>query len=211
PDGFSLPEAKSSVAWRDENTVWVGTDFGPGSMTASGYPRIVKLWKRGTPLSAAKTIFESAPEDVGAFGTSEILSDGRYDIITRYPPMIFRQDMYLLRDDRLVKLELPQDIDPRVFFRGRFLFSLRSDWTPVAGGKTYREGSLLAAPVEEIVSGKPSIEVLFEPSARVSLANVKRTKDRVLLETLDNVKSRITAMSLKGSAWERSEIPTPAR
>ena len=35
-----------------------------------------------------------------------------------------------------------------------------------------------------------SIEVLFEPSARVSLANVKRTKDRVLLETLDNVKSR---------------------
>ena len=207
--GFTLPEAKSSVAWRDEDTVWVGTDFGPGSMTASGYPRIVKLWKRGTPLSAAKTIFESTPEDVGAFGTSEILSDGRYDIITRYPPMIFRQDLYLLRDDRLVKLELPQDIDPRVFFRGRFLFSLRSDWTPVAGGKTYREGSLLAAPVEEIVSGKPSIEVLFEPSARVSLANVKRTKDRVLLETLDNVKSRITAMSLKDGAWERADIPTP--
>ena len=195
--GFALPEAKSSVAWRDEDTVWVGTDFGPGSMTTSGYPRIVKLWKRGTPLSAAKTIFEAAPEDVGAFGTSEILSDGRYDIVTRYPPMIFRQDLYLLRGDRLVKLDLPQDIDPRVFFRGRFLFSLRSDWTPVAGGKTYREGSLLAAPVEEIVRGKPSIEVLFEPSARVSLANVKRTKDRVLLETLDNVKSRITAMSLE--------------
>jgi len=208
-DGFSLPEAKSSVAWRDEDTVWVGTDFGPGSMTTSGYPRIVKLWKRGTPLSAAKTIFEAAPEDVGAFGTSEILSDGRYDIVTRYPPMIFRQDLYLLRGDRLVKLDLPQDIDPRVFFRGRFLFSLRSDWTPVAGGKTYREGSLLALPVEEILSGKPRIEVLFEPSARVSLANVKRTKDRVLLETLDNVKSRITALTLKDGVWERSEVPTP--
>ncbi|MET0620323.1 MAG: prolyl oligopeptidase family serine peptidase [Thermoanaerobaculia bacterium] len=208
-DGFSLPEAKSSVAWRDEDTVWVGTDFGPGSMTTSGYPRIVKLWKRGTPLSAAKTIFEAAPEDVGAFGTSEILSDGRYDIVTRYPPMIFRQDLYLLRGDRLVKLDLPQDIDPRVFFRGRFLFSLRSDWTPVAGGKTYREGSLLALPVEEILSGKPRIEVLFEPSARVSLANVKRTKDRVLLETLDNVKSRITALTLKDGVSERSEVPTP--
>ena len=207
PGGFSLPEAKSSVAWRDEDTVWVGTDFGPGSLTTSGYPRIVKLWKRGTPLSAAKTIFEAAPEDVGAFGTSEILSDGRYDIVTRYPPMIFRQDLYLLRGDRLVKLDLPQDIDPRVFFRGRFLFSLRSDWTPVAGGKTYREGSLLAVTVDELVSGKPRIEVLFEPSARVSLANVKRTRDRVLLETLDNVKSRITALSLKGEAWERAEMP----
>ena len=103
--GFSLPEAKSSVAWRDEDTVWVGTDFGPGSLTTSGYPRIVKLWKRGTPLSAAKTIFEASTEDVGAFGTSEILSDGRYDIVTRYPPTIFRQDLYLLLGDRLVKLE----------------------------------------------------------------------------------------------------------
>jgi prolyl oligopeptidase len=209
PDGFSLPEAKSSVAWRDEDTVWVGTDFGPGSMTASGYPRIVKLWKRGTPLSSAKTIFEAGPEDVGAFGTSEILSDGRYDIVTRYPPMIFRQDLYLLRGDRLVKLDLPQDIDPRVFFRERFLFSLRSDWTPVAGGQTYREGSLLALPVDELVGGKPRIEVLFEPSARVSLANVKRTRDRVLIETLDNVKSRITALSLKDGTWERSDVPTP--
>ena len=207
--GFSLPEAKSSVSWRDEDTVWVGTDFGPGSMTTSGYPRIVKLWKRGTPLSSAKTIFEAAPDDVGAFGTTEILSDGRYDIVTRYPPMIFRQDLYLLRGDRLVKLELPQDIDPRVFFRGRFLFSLRTDWTPAAGGKTYREGSLLAVPVDELVGGKPLVEVLFEPTARVSLANVKRTKDRVLIETLDNVKSRITALSLEDGAWERSEIPTP--
>ena len=56
--GFALPEAKSNVAWRDENTLWVGTDFGPGSTTTSGYPRIVKLWKRGTPLSEAKTVFE---------------------------------------------------------------------------------------------------------------------------------------------------------
>ena len=209
PGGFALPEAKSSVAWRDEDTVWVGTDFGPGSLTASGYPRIVKLWKRGTPLSEAKTIFEAGPEDVGVFGTSEILSDGRYDLVTRYPPMIFRQDLYLLRDDRLVKLEVPQDVDPRVFFRGRFLFSLRSDWTPVAGGPTHREGTLLAVPVEDLVAGKPLVEVLFEPSARVSLANVKRTRDRVLLETLDNVKSRITALSLKDGAWQRSEIPTP--
>src|SRR5205085_309053 len=48
-DGFTLPEAKSSVDWIDENTVYVSTDFGPGSMTDSGYPRIVKRWKRGTP------------------------------------------------------------------------------------------------------------------------------------------------------------------
>src|SRR6202022_1951637 len=81
--GFSLPEAKSQVAWRDEDTLWVGTDFGPGSLTTSGYSRIVKLWKRGTPLSSARTVFEGKSEDVASSGSSEILSDGRYDLITR--------------------------------------------------------------------------------------------------------------------------------
>src|SRR5262245_52990382 len=47
-DGFTLPEAKSEVAWRDLDSVFVGTDFGPGSLTKSGYPRIVKAWRRGT-------------------------------------------------------------------------------------------------------------------------------------------------------------------
>src|SRR5262245_28373697 len=205
-DGFSLPEAKSSVAWRDDNTIWVGTDFGPGSLTTSGYPRIVKLWKRGTPLSEAKTIYEGKPEDVAASGSTEILSDGRYDVVVR-TPAFFRQEMFLLVDDRLVKLDLPEDIDPDVFFRGRFLFSLRSDWN--VGGKTYREGSLLSAKVDDLLKKTDKFDVLFEPSARVSLAAVKSTKDRVLLQLLDNVKSRLAAMSLKGGAWKKTEIPTP--
>jgi prolyl oligopeptidase len=207
PGGFSLPEAKSSVSWFDEDTLWVGTDFGPGSMTTSGYPRIVKLWKRGTPLSSARTVFEARPEDVGAFGTSDILSDGRYNIVIRYPA-IFRQDLYLLRGDRLVPVGLPQDIRPQVFFRSRFLFSLRSDWK--IGEKTHREGTLLAASVDDLAAGKtPRLEVLFEPSERVSLATVKRTKNRVLFETLDNVKARLNALSLTDGAWKPAAIPTP--
>jgi prolyl oligopeptidase len=168
----------------------------------------VKLWKRGTPLSAARTIYEGKAEDVGSFGSSSILSDGRYDVIARVPAF-FRQETFLVEGDRPVKLAIPEDSAPRAFFRGRLLFSLRSDWTPVAGGKTYREGSLLAAKVEDIVAGANKFDVLFEPSARVSLAAVDRTKDRVLLQTLDNVKSRLAALSLDNGAWKRTEIPTP--
>ena len=64
PNGFTLPEAKSRIAWKDENTIFVGTDFGQGSMTQSGYPRIAKEWKRGTPLTEAKTVFEGRETDV---------------------------------------------------------------------------------------------------------------------------------------------------
>jgi prolyl oligopeptidase len=207
PDGFSLPEAKSSVSWHDEDTLWVGTNFGPGSLTDSGYPRIVKLWKRGTPLSSAETIFEAGTEDVGAFGSSDILSDGRYDLVQRVPAF-FRQEMFVRLGDRLVRLEVPEDCKPYGFFRDRLLLSLRSDWT--VDGRTYREGSLLAAPVDDLLRGKPKIDVLFEPGERVSLAGVDRTRDRVLLQILDNVKSRLTALSLKDDgSWARTAIPTP--
>jgi len=205
--GFALPQAKSNVSWRDEDTLWIGTDFGQGSLTSSGYPRIVKLWKRGTPLASAKTIFEGKTEDVASAGSSEILSDGRYNLVTRVPAF-FRQESYLLIGDRLVRLDIPEDASLRTFFRDRALFSLRSDWT--VGGKTYKEGSLLSSTIDDLLRGARRFDVLFEPSARVSLANVERTKDRVLLQTLDNVKSRMTALSLENGVWKRTEVPTPA-
>ncbi len=206
PGGFSLPEAKSSVAWRDDDTLWVGTDFGPGSLTSSGYPRVVKLWKRGTPLSAARTVFEGKAGDVASSGSSEILSDGRYDVVTRVPAF-YRQEMYLVLGDRLVRLDIPEDAQPRGFFRDRLVFSLRTDWT--VGGTTYRAGSLLATPVDDLLRGVRKMDVLFEPTDRVSLASVERTRDRVLVRTLDNVRTRITALSLDGTAWKRSPVPTP--
>jgi prolyl oligopeptidase len=206
PGGFSLPEAKSSVAWDDEDTLWVGTDFGSGSLTASGYPRIVKLWKRGTPLSSARTVFEGGTGDVASVGRSEILTDGRYDVVTRVPAF-FRQETFLLLGGRLVKLDLPEDSEPRLFFRDRLLFSLRSDWS--AGGRTFRAGSLLASTVDDLLRGAKRFDVLFEPGERVSLASVDRTKDSVLVRTLDNVRSRITELTLGGETWKRTEIPTP--
>jgi len=206
-DGFSLPEAKSRVAWRDEDTLWVGTDFGAGSLTASGYPRIVKVWQRGTSLSDARTVFEGSADDVYASASSEIFSDGHYDLVTRVHEYFRQEESYLVLGGRLVRVEIPDDAQPRTFFRDRLLFSLRNDWT--VGGRTYRAGSLLAVPVDELLRGSRSFDVLFEPGERVSLARVARTRDYVLIQTLDNVRSRITALTLEGEAWTRAEIPTP--
>ena len=81
--GFTLPEAKSRVVWRNRDSIYVGTDFGPGSLTSSGYPRIVKEWKRGTPIGAAKTVFEGKAEDVSV-AASVAHDHGRiYEFISR--------------------------------------------------------------------------------------------------------------------------------
>jgi prolyl oligopeptidase len=204
--GFSLPEAKSSVAWKDESTLWVGTDFGPGSLTESGYPRIVKLWTRGTPLDQARTVFEGKTTDVASAGSTSILADGHYDIVTRVPAF-FRGEHFMLLGGRLVKLDIPEDASLQGFFRDRMLFSLRSDWN--VGGTAYRQGALLAIRVDEMLAGKRQFDVLFEPTDRSSLAGVARTSDHLWVQTLDNVRTRLTAFSIEGGAWSHEEVALP--
>jgi len=204
--GFSLPEAKSFVAWRDENTLWVGTDFGLGSTTTSGYPRIVKLWSRGTPLSAARTVFEGESGDVAASGFSQITPEGRYDFVAR-TPVLFREETFLVLSDRLVKLDRPEDSKIEAIFKDRLVLSLRSDWT--AGGKTYPQGSLIAIGFDAFLRGRREFDVLFEPSPRVSLKAVHQTRDSILVTTLDNVRGRITAFTPGPEGWTREPVPLP--
>src|SRR4029079_19715815 len=67
-DSFNVPAARSDVSWEAENTVLVGTDFGEGSISAAGFPLVVKRWRRGTPLDDAETVFTS-PDGVMTPGT----------------------------------------------------------------------------------------------------------------------------------------------
>jgi prolyl oligopeptidase len=204
--GFSLPEAKSSLSWRDENTLWVGTDFGPGSLTTSGYARIVKVWKRGTPISEARTVFEGETGDVASSGFTQVTPEGRYDFVTR-TPAFFRHESYLVLGERLVRIELPEDSNFAGIFKDRMLFSLRTDWA--AGGKTYKQGSLLSVGLDPFLRGKRDFDVLFEPQERVSLQRVSTTKDSVLITTLDNVRGKLTSLTPGPSGWKREEIPLP--
>lgn len=204
--GFSLPEAKSSTSWRDADTLWVGTDFGPGSLTTSGYPRIVKVWKRGTPLSEAQTVFEGDAGDVASNGFSLFTPEGRYEFVSR-TPAIFRQETFFMLGDRLVKMDVPEDAKLEGIFKGRIVLSLRSDWA--VGGKTYEQDSLLAIGLDPFLRGRRDFEILFAPTERVSLQGVNYTKDSLLITTLDNVRGKLTALTPKADGWTREEIPLP--
>ncbi|EJK64979.1 hypothetical protein THAOC_14228, partial [Thalassiosira oceanica] len=68
-DGFALPEpAKTRISYRSRDEVLVGTDFGMdgSTLTDSGYPRVVKSWRRGTPIEDAATVFEGERDDIAA-------------------------------------------------------------------------------------------------------------------------------------------------
>ncbi len=205
-DGFSLPEAKSEVSWKDENTLWVGTDFGEGSLTASGYPRFAKMWKRGTPVESATTVFECSADNVAATAYSIHTPEGRYDMVNDTPEF-FRGTNYIMRDDKLVKLEIPEDAELQGVFKKQMMLSLRTDWT--VGGKTYPQDALIAIDLDTFMGGGRDFSILFKPEERVALGAVSNTKNYLLVTTLDNVKSRLYKYTLSGKNWKSEEIALP--
>lgn len=204
--GFVLPEAKSFVAWRDLDTLWVGTDYGPGSLTESGYPRIVKLWKRGAALSEARAIFEATVRDVAASAFSVHTPEGRYDLVVR-TPSFYKQETFLLLGGRLVKLQIPEDAVLRGILKDHALVSLRTDWQ--VAGESFVAGSLLAVGVDDLLAGPRGLRVLFAPTERISLDAVASTRERVLVLTLDNVRSRLASFTLADGSWRREEVALP--
>lgn len=206
PDGFKLPEAKNAMAWRNRNAVYVGTDFGPDSRTSSGYPRVVKEWKRGTPLSEAISMFEGETNDVSVAANVDHDHGRVYEFIGR-GKTFFSDESYLRRGSKWARIDKPDDVRLRTF-SGRFLFKPRSDWT--LEGRTYKAGSLLAASIGRWLKGERRVEVLFEPSERVSLQSISDTKHYLVLSVLDNVRSRIYVLKPSRSGWSRKLLDTPA-
>ncbi len=202
-DGFFVPESKNNVGWLDADHLYVGTDFGPGSMTTSGYPRIAKVWKRGTPLSAAETIYEAKADDMAAYAFRDHTKGFERDFVQRQVTF-YSNEMFLRRDGRLVKVDKPDSANASVH-RDLLLLELRDDWA--AGGKTYPAGSLLAADLEGFLKGERRFDVLFEPTERTSLAGFSPTLNHVLVNELDNVKNRVYVLTRKDGKWSREALP----
>ena len=205
-DGFALPEAKSRTDWRDADTLWIATDFGPGSLTNSGYARIVKLWKRGTPLAAASTVYEQPADEVLALGRSERESGVRRDWVVR---VISTRNAQWLRVDegRLVALPAPTDAEVS-FFSDQVLLRLRTAWQPA--GREFAAGTVIAIAVDALFAGEREFAVVYEPGPRRALQAIATTRSAVLLGELDNVRSRWHEARFDGRAWTSRPLPLPA-
>ena len=207
-DGFYLPEAKSQLDWVDINTVYVGTDFGPGSMTRSGYARIIKRWKRGTPISEAQFVYEAKESDVAAFATVDKTPNFERTIFGRSADF-YNTEINVLVDGKLVKIDKPSDASLSWQREWAFLL-LKSDFK--LAERNYKSGSLLAIKFDALMRGERSFELLFEPTATRSLSRSgpTTTRDFLLLNILDNVSGRIEELQYLGGKWQRREVKAPS-
>ena len=213
-DGFTLPAAKSRVAWIDENTLFVATDFGPGSLSESGYPLIVKEWKRGTPLSAAVQVFQAKNPDIEGRCERDFDHDKKRDICT-IELDFERNEKYWRRDGKLVKIEKPDDADSDTW-DDELLIKLRSDWTTGSPAVTFKKGSFLVTDLEGFMRGERKFQVLFEPTASTSFAAWTGTKTRLYVNTLHDVKNEVLAFSRKPgdhsvTRWTKTPVEEKSR
>ncbi len=190
--GFSLAVAKSNADYVDDDTIVFGTDFGPGSLTTSGYPRLVKMWHRGEKVADAKTIFEGEAADEDSH--AQIYSGPNGETAKTTTVLIvrdvsfFQSEYYFVNGNGgIAKLALPTGAVVQGITQGNVIFTLRDDWT--VDGKTYSQGSLLAFPLAPFLHSLklPAIAVLYVPDERSTVGNVETGKDGVYAAIFTNV------------------------
>jgi len=191
-DGFTAPEAKTDIGWIDLDRVYIGTDFGPGSLTSSGYARVVKEWRRGTPLAEAVTVFEGKSEDVWVSAWHDPAEGFERDFVARNVGFFTREWYLRQADDELVLIELPQDAQGSVH-REWLLVQLRTPWT--VGAASYPAGALLVARFDDFLARRREFTVLFAPDEHTALESYSWTRNHLILTTLVDVKSELTVLT----------------
>lgn len=180
--GFTLPRAKSTTAWLDADTVLFGTDFGPGSLTKSSYPRILKIWHRGENIADAKTVFEVKPEDIavrpevysGPYGTVALIERGLTFFTNEYH--------YLKPDGTTAALPLPKGAVLHGVTGGQLIVGLRDAWNGFA------QGALISFDAISFAKGlPPRYALLYTPSKTSTVASVGAGRDGVYAAIFENV------------------------
>lgn len=183
--GFVRPLAKGGLTWIDDDTVYVTSDFGEGSLTRSGYPRTVRRWSRGTPLVDAEIVFEGEASDV-AVGVMVASMAGFEHHVFQRSPDFFTTKTAIMWQGELVPVDVPDDA--RVQFHERWIFiSPRSEHTHRS--QSFPAGSLLVADIGGFLDGTAGLTALFTPTATSSLGGFSCTRHRVVIDALDDVRN----------------------
>ena len=193
---FNLPEAKTDVTWVDKDSVLVATNFGAGSLTDSGYARILKLWKRGTPLSEAKTIQEANKEDISVSAFIIESDDKKYAFanigLDFYTSNYFKLD---LTNGTSEKVDIPIDANILGIAKGYLIYNNRSDVQN--GDQTIIKGSVIA---KNLSDSNAKQTVVYTPDADESFAGAAMTKNFVVINYLKNVLGRVKFLTLDSNA-----------
>ena len=212
-DGFVTPEAKQGGAWASPDTLLIATDWGEETLTASGYPFIVKRWDRGTPLDAAEEVIRGEGDDVGVWPMTLELEDGRILQGAAQADTFFttRYWWFPNGESEPVQWPIPPKSSPEGIHEGRLLVSLKQDWTPTGQETTFKSGDLVAFDVETFMETRalPPVSLVFHPSETQALKGVSTAKGALLLGVSDTAVGKVMRATASDAGWMLEPISLP--
>ena len=202
--GFNLPTSKQGATWIDKDTLLVSRDWGAGTMTASGYPFVVKMVKRGAPIEAATEVARGAKEDqLGTYASTITDGAGNRLVMIERRQDFFGGDKFVWTPAGTKRLTMPARAFAQGMVDGRVIFTTQDPWGPVPAG------AVASVPLKELEQGRATPALVFAPTPRQAVGGVGTSKDRVLVSYTDNVRGRLATLAPAGNGWKRSEVALP--
>ncbi len=211
-DGFVLPRAKHNIAWIDKDTLLVASDWGPGTLTQSGYPFVVKLWKRAQPLEQATEVYRGTQTDFLVAPLTLSDAKGHHASLMLRGLNFFDFQFWLLTEGGVKQLALPAKVEINGLLDGHLIATLNEDWQPVGSGAKLVQGSIFALELAAVESDPAHLKptVIFQPGAKEFAQSVSFTKDQLLLTTLENVQGRAYVYSVsERHVWSKRKLSIP--
>ena len=208
--GFLLPKSKQNVSWLDKDTLLVARDWGGDTMTASGYPYVIKLLKRGQTLEQAKEIFRGNKTDVRTLGAVMHDGDGHSVSVLIRVVDFFTNEVSLLTESGAKKLALPGKSEIEDLVSGQMIVSLNEDWKPEGSATKLAQGSVISLDLEAMKKDPVHLKprVVFAPTATEFAQTAQATKNCLLVTTLENVQGRAYSYRFHGT-WTRTKLSVP--
>ncbi|MBS0319926.1 MAG: S9 family peptidase [Proteobacteria bacterium] len=206
--GFVSDESKQDIDWYDEDHVYIGRDWGPGTLTESGYPYIVKLWSRGQPLASAQEVFRGSPKDVAA--SAAVLRDAQGDpvgVIIDQAPSFFEHKYFLLMADGAKPLPFPLRSVVKGLVDNQLVLELREEF-PAQG---MHEGDLVSFDLSALKANPATAKatLVLRPAQNEAADHVAVTRDRLVVALYEDVKGRLVSYRHARGKWSRIDIALP--
>jgi len=202
-DGFSFPYGKNHIAWRDRDSLFVCPAWQEEQCTRSGYPREAYLLRRGQDWSQAECLHRASADSMMVSAWRFLSCDGGSLDIIESADSFYSKTYYTVASDlRITPLPLPAHADVLAWIEGDLLFKLPQDWA--TQGQLFAAGSLLTLNL-----ARGELRCLLRPDARSSIESVECSRSLILVNLLQNVRSRLLAFQRQDDRWVRLELPTP--
>ncbi|AZO12417.1 MULTISPECIES: prolyl oligopeptidase family protein [unclassified Mesorhizobium] len=209
-DGFRAPASKSGFSWLDRDTVIFSAAFEEADKTESGYPRVIKLWRRGARLEDAEPIFEGEKHHLAVGGGVEFDGDRRHVLLGKTLDFFTSHSFLRLPSGENRRIPLPDDATDTAIFKGQLVFGVRSPWTAPDGTRCLPDGLYSVDFDGWVETGAfGPFETVLEPAPRVSIAGLARTQDRLFINLMDNVRGKVVACDRTADGWSLKPVALP--